>query len=110
MYLVKTTDKENLEKIAHDIGAISDFAHLDLRELNTLELLERSDGASNGWMHTPYFMDEEGGLIIAEFRQEGLIWMIENKVMLAQYGIDFNQVHAFMADPRIVPIYCIDFF
>lgn len=111
MVLIRTTDRAALAALADDFDVVDDFEHVDLGDVNTLELGERSDGAFESWMHgEPAVFDEEGGLVVVALAPEGLAWVLAHADALAEGGADPEAVRAFCAAASDAPVYVVDTF
>jgi hypothetical protein len=110
MYLVRTVDGSALERIASNIDLLDGVSHCDLPNLNSLTLVELHSGSAK-WIATePVVFDEESGIAVFEFADEGVAWMKDNAEQLAEFGADPESVRAFAMSQGSGNVYAIDTF
>ena len=111
MYLIHAEDAKSLSVLAQDLDAIDDFEHVDLGDLNTLELYEITDGAASEWEASePVFFDEEAGLMIVGFSLAGVLWLRDNPDAVEEFGAKSQTIADFASLCKDGQIYCLDTF
>ena len=110
MYLVRTDDRNTLERVASNIDLLGGVAHCDLANLNSLALVELHSGSAEWIADNPVVFDEESGIAVFKFADAGVAWMKDNAEQLAEFGADPRVVRAFAMTEGSGNVYAIDTF
>jgi hypothetical protein len=111
MYLIRSEKPEFLEIfLRSSFDALDDFLHCDLGRLNSLELILLISSA-NDWMAAqPVILDEDGGLAIFAFVNEGVLWLRNNADTLTDFDINPDEIRNFAVLTFNSNVYAIDTF
>lgn len=110
MYLVRTDDGSALEGIASNIDLLDDIPHCDLANLNSLAFVGLHLGSAEWIAGKPIVFDEESGIAVFKFADEGVAWLKDNAEQLAEFGADPETVRAFAMTQGSGNVYAIDTF
>ncbi|MEW7989705.1 MAG: hypothetical protein AB2820_05590 [Candidatus Thiodiazotropha sp.] len=98
MYLIKSKSNEDVQTVANDIDNLDDYEHLDLGDVNTLELTEINPESSRWATGEPIAFNEETGIVLLPFSKEALNWFKENTEMLEEYGVSKESAMQFCSE------------
>ena len=110
MYLVRSNDRDAVNRIATDLAVLDDFPHCDLGELNSLALAELHPASSDWIASEPLVFSEESGIAIFGFAAEGVRWLRRNAEKLAEFGADPNAVRTFADAASEDNVFAVDTF
>jgi hypothetical protein len=109
MYLIKAKSNEAVLPVVQDLDNIDDFEHLDLGEINSLELVEMNPDSSNWSIGEPVVFDEKTGVVLLNYSKESLTWFKNNFEILSKYGVLEETVESFCSVCN-ESLYCLDTF
>lgn len=104
---VSTLNPEALAHIACDVEAISQFAHVELEQLITLDFEEICSASNTSWaIGDPIVFDEESGIAIFRINPDGLTFVIGQKTSLNSVeSTDIALLESFVKEHGVNHIY-----
>jgi len=109
MYLIKAKSSEDVLSVVQELDNINNFDHLDLGDINTLELTEMNPDSSSWAVGEPVAFDENAGIVLLNYSKESLAWLKESQDILTDYGVLKELVEQFCSVCN-ENLYCLDTF
>lgn len=109
MFLISSDDVEDVLKVAANLDYLDKFVNLDLKEINSLELIEIAPESISWTLGEPLVFDETSGIVIMSYSTNSLEWLKKNIGVISPFGVTEESVTEFCRG-EISQLFCLDTF